>query len=277
MKDSIIVTVAPTPLRVVLHMGLGGTGVIVGVLLVLSVFVDRNWLMTYAWIFIANVAAIIFCTIMACLILRRPRVEISNDGFVAWSLFSSRSRRWSDIDGDFTEIELGVLPCVAYHLTQDFKDSAGIKPTKLFQGNDEAISGAFHIADLVDVLNEHKHRSSRLLKACTQRQLVARAKSGMVGAGERYRSLQSLNVYALTRWAAPFTGGSEATLPADEVFTVLIGPFDGATAVTCDPENYAALHSHFVSDAVRKRRKYRGYYLVISISDINDKCDQLES
>jgi hypothetical protein len=97
----------------------------------------------------------------------------------------------------------------------------------------------------------------------------------MVHDGEKYRNTQPLDVGVLTAWAAPATGGSRATLPAGQIFTVANDPPLGATAVYCNLDNYEALHSHFVIESERKDPKYRGYYLSIRLADIADKCERV--
>jgi hypothetical protein len=119
---------------------------------------------------------------MLALLRRWPRVEIRPDGFVVLALFGSRSRCWSDIDGDFVVIKVPLNKVVAYRLTKAFKDSAGIKPTTLFAGNDEAISGAYAVpvAKLAELLNQHK--VSRKASSTPERAEPAHA------AGRRHRS-----------------------------------------------------------------------------------------
>ena len=56
--------------------------------------------------------------------------------------------------------------------------------------------------------------------------------------GARFRTVVPIDVGALTSWEAPFTGGDNRTLPADEEFVVLHAPPEGATAVNCRPVRY---------------------------------------
>ncbi len=97
----------------------------------------------------------------------------------------------------------------------------------------------------------------------------------MIHEGERYRNKQPLEVGVLTAWAAPATGGSRGTLPIGQVFTIDTNPPASATAVYCIPDNYEALHSHFVDDSERMDPKYRGYYLSINIADIAELCERV--
>src|SRR5438128_10059926 len=98
----------------------------------------------------------------------------------------------------------------------------------------------------------------------------------MVRKGERYRSKKSVKVTAMTSWAAPFTGGINGTLAADEEFSVLNDPPPGATAVHCDPIRYQELHAHFVAIEDRKHKKYRGYSLCIPIGAIQQRCELIQ-
>jgi hypothetical protein len=94
-----------------------------------------------------------------------------------------------------------------------------------------------------------------------------------VHAGQRYRALEELEVFAMTHWRAPFTGGHEATLPSGEIFTVRYDPPEGATAAVCDPERYDELHALLIPEEDRDAQKYGGYSLSISLADIREKAD----
>lgn len=97
----------------------------------------------------------------------------------------------------------------------------------------------------------------------------------MIHEGDRYSPNKSLEVIAMTSWAAPYTGGSDGILPAGEEFTVSHPPREGATAVYCDPVNYDKLHAHFVPVRDRKNRRYSGYYLCVPIEHILADCTRI--
>jgi len=162
MSSSDIETVGPSPLKLLGTMGLGGLGMTAGMAMLSVGLFGLNWLRSSGWMFVAVVAAVAGCAFLAALLGRRPRVEIGPDGFVVRPLFGGKTRRWSAIDGDFVEIKVGFGRGVGYRLTRAFKESAGIKPTTLFAGNDEAISGAFAvpIGRLVELLNQAKVRAA---------------------------------------------------------------------------------------------------------------------
>jgi hypothetical protein len=164
VKHSDVFVIGPSPVKLLRTIGLGGIGVVAGVGFVLDGLFGRNWLLSTGWIVIAMAAGLVVCVCMLALIRRRPNVEIGPHGFIARALFGSRTRRWRDIDGDFAEIKVGFGQAVGYRLTQELRESLGIKPTTLFAGNDEAISGSYEVPiwKLVESLNERKSRPSGL-------------------------------------------------------------------------------------------------------------------
>jgi hypothetical protein len=94
--------------------------------------------------------------------------------------------------------------------------------------------------------------------------------------GWRFRAREALPVSALTTWRAPFTGGGKSiALPAGEEFEIAHDVPDTATAAACMPLRYDDLHSSFVTEQDRHSAKYGGYYLVIKLSDISEKCDRV--
>jgi hypothetical protein len=167
MKPLNVVTVDPSPLKLLSGLAIGGlaiTGGVAGMVLSLSIaYFGMNWLMSSGWVIVAVTAALVVCCggalFLAATIGRTPRVEIGPDGFVARTVFKSRSRRWSEIEGDFVVIKLGLGQIgVGYRLTPVFKKSAGIKPTTSVAGSDEYISGGYDVSigELAELLNRHK-------------------------------------------------------------------------------------------------------------------------
>jgi hypothetical protein len=166
MAQSNSVTVNLNSLKLLGTLALGClliTGGVAGVLLGLSlVLLGLNWFLSAGWV-ISVVTGVLVASccgtlVLVAIIVRRPRVEIGPDGFVLRQLVGSRSRSWSDIEGSFVIIKVGLSKSVGYRLTQVFKESAGIKPTTLFAGNDEAIGGALDIPidELAELLNQRK-------------------------------------------------------------------------------------------------------------------------
>jgi O-acetyl-ADP-ribose deacetylase (regulator of RNase III) len=84
-----------------------------------------------------------------------------------------------------------------------------------------------------------------------------------------------VKVIAMTSWAAPCTGGSDAVFPAGEKFVVSSDAAEGATAVYCDPVRYEELHARFVSAKDRKHKLYCGYYLCVPIAAIHRNCEPM--
>src|SRR5262245_43362587 len=170
MTPSNSVIVGPSPLTLLgtlVFASLVLTASLAAFLLSLSLAVfGLGWFLSTGWVIVIVTGVLVACCCGALLsvaiIGRRPRVEIGPDGFIACTLFGSRSRRWSDIEGLFAVIKVGLQKGVGYHLSQDFKESACIKPTTLFAGNDEVISGAYEMptGDLAALLNQHKTRAA---------------------------------------------------------------------------------------------------------------------
>jgi hypothetical protein len=166
MTQSNAVTVNFNPLKLLGTLALGWlliTSGVAGVLLGLSsALLGLKWFLSVGWV-IAVVTGVLVASccgtmVLIAIIRRRPRVEIGPDGFVLCHLFGNRSRSWSDIEGRFVVIKVGMSKGVGYRLTQVFKESAGIEPTTLFAGNDEAIGGALDmpIDELAELLNQRK-------------------------------------------------------------------------------------------------------------------------
>lgn len=96
-------------------------------------------------------------------VANKPRVEIGMDGFVRRTIFGTRSRRWSDVKGEFAVAWVGPIRAIAYCVTPQFREAAGIKPQPILKGYDEDITGAYSISlfELAELLNEHKRRAAK--------------------------------------------------------------------------------------------------------------------
>jgi hypothetical protein len=141
------VTVGPSPLKLL------GTAVItsvagiagVSILVVVLGFLAAPWLLSHAGTIITGTAALLACywaiAVPVAVVCGRPRVEIGPDGFETHGILGHRARRWSDIDGGFAVVRVGLQRAVAYRLTGAFKESARIQPIASLarQGHDEAI------------------------------------------------------------------------------------------------------------------------------------------
>jgi len=144
------ITVGPRPLKILGELALvsiaGTAGV--SILVVFLGFLTHPWFLSNAWTIIACAAAILVCwcviAVLGAFLWGRPRVEIGPEGFTDYGILGHRSRRWSDIDGNFTVIgvgwpfAVGRRRVVAYRLAGAFKGSARGKSAWL-AGNDEAI------------------------------------------------------------------------------------------------------------------------------------------
>jgi hypothetical protein len=109
----------------------------------------------------AALAALVVVLFLLGMVSRRPRVVLTPEGFTVFRLIGGWSRRWEDVEGRFAAVRVGVTRVVAFRLTAEYKARVGKKPTSLFAGYDEAISGVFRLSmeRLAELLNEHNERS----------------------------------------------------------------------------------------------------------------------
>lgn len=92
--------------------------------------------------------------------------------------------------------------------------------------------------------------------------------------GERYIVEQPFEAGVLTHWRAPFTGGSNRTLPRGLEFIVAYDPPEEATAVSGDPTRPHEWESILVEEADRSADKYAGYSLVIQFEHLRANCSR---
>jgi hypothetical protein len=162
MGTSNVVTVGPSLFKLLLA-GLMITGGVAGVVLGLAIaLLGLDWLLSSGPVILLVTGALAAGLILIAIIVRRPRVEIGPDGFIIRTLFGSRSRDWTAIEGRFAVIKVGLGKGVGYHLTQRFKESAGIRGTTLFAGNDEVIAGVLDLpmGELAELLNQHMRNAA---------------------------------------------------------------------------------------------------------------------
>ena len=160
-KSAELVVIGPSPLKLIATLGLGGLGMTAGSAMLVSGLFGRQFLLSAGWIFVAFVGVSAACALVVSLLRSRPRIEIGPVGFTVHALVGGHSRSWSEIEGDFVVVKSGFSNAVGYRLTPACKESIKFKPTTLFQGNDEALSGAYAvpIQQLASILNEYKARA----------------------------------------------------------------------------------------------------------------------
>ena len=95
-------------------------------------------------------------------------------------------------------------------------------------------------------------------------------------AGDRYVVATDFRSAVLISWRAPFTSGSERTIPAGLEFVVDYDPPPQATAVGATPTEYKRWGPVLVDEKDRSADKYGGYYLVIPFVDLSAHCRLLE-
>src|SRR5262245_33317574 len=106
-----VIIIGPAPLKMLGLVALTTMVGAMGVAAVLLGLFGLDWLLVSGWISVLITAACFACLGVAPLLVaivgRRPRLEIGPDGFVSRTLFGSRFRRWSDINGPFVVIKIG--------------------------------------------------------------------------------------------------------------------------------------------------------------------------
>lgn len=144
------VIVPPSFTRLLTLFLISSGGMIVGIFLLLGTsFVGQA--------LIATVALLLTLNLLVALVRRRPRIEISPEGFTVLQLYGQQSRRWDAVHGEFVVIPLGWTKAVAYKLSPTAAEQATKKPAPVLQGNDAGISGAFALApeQLAELLNSY--------------------------------------------------------------------------------------------------------------------------
>jgi hypothetical protein len=90
---------------------------------------------------------------------KTQRLELTREGFTNYNLFglAAQRRAWTDVDGSFAVIRIGLNEAVAYRLTEASKKPG--KPSPFLSGYDEAIPALFPVSaqQLALLLNNHKH------------------------------------------------------------------------------------------------------------------------
>ncbi len=95
------------------------------------------------------VGGLVVLASVAAVVLQRPRVVITPEGFTVYTLFGEGARRWRDIHGEFAVIRIGWVKAVGYNLTTGNKARAG------YSGYGAAITGAYGVPAerLAELLN----------------------------------------------------------------------------------------------------------------------------
>jgi len=91
--------------------------------------------------------------------------------------------------------------------------------------------------------------------------------------GQRYRTVEDMDVLYLTHWKTQFTGGGKGRVPAGTFVTVALDPGIDATAVACDPDNAAELEAGLVPESERADEKYAGFSLMIDLDVLRNGCE----
>jgi len=169
MTETDSITINSSPRKALAKLTILAIGLTAAAAIVVPVF--GFFLLPPLW---AHAETVIICiaALMAVWVLlaalgitigHRPRVEIGPESFVTQGIVGRRSRRWSDVAGEFTVVTVKWQRHVAYRLTREFKESTPPSPSAAMAGYDEAIifCGELSIGaqQLADLLNQWKQRA----------------------------------------------------------------------------------------------------------------------
>lgn len=90
--------------------------------------------------------------------------------------------------------------------------------------------------------------------------------------GERFAVLYSLACDVGIWWAAPYSTGHPAVVPAGEVIECTADLAEGATAAVFAPVRYQALEPWLVGTADPRMDKYQGYSLTVDLERLAACC-----
>jgi hypothetical protein len=90
--------------------------------------------------------------------------------------------------------------------------------------------------------------------------------------GDIYEAVDDVEVFFLTTWAAPFTGGEEGTLLRGEKISIPDEPRDShPIAMHALAVDYEGVERRVIPESDRTNPEYNGFYIVVSTSDLNTK------
>ena len=168
------VIIRPRPSKVLGEIVLGaavGTAALYVFILIFG-FIANPWLLAHASTILECTIAFFVCfgaiAVIVAKTCHRPRIEINRDEFVCQGITSSRTRRWSEVAGDFVVGRTDLFrPMVSYGLTEEASNAfdrkkatraaaAAVTPI----AKDEAIVFCAELeinaSELADVLNRWK-------------------------------------------------------------------------------------------------------------------------
>jgi len=90
--------------------------------------------------------------------------------------------------------------------------------------------------------------------------------------GEQYLVLRPLACGVGIWWAAPYSTGHPAVVPAGELIECSADPAEGATAAVFVPVRYKELEPWLVGTADPGMDKYQGYSLLVDLKRLADCC-----
>jgi len=173
------VIIGPSAIKVLGEVMLGavvGTACVYVFILIFG-FIANPWLLAHALTIVEWVVAFFACFgvigVIVARTCRRPRVEIGPDGFVCQGISGFRTRRWSDVEGNFVVGRSDLFrPMVSYRLTDDaFKALAPKRraATAAVKKDDEAIIFCAELEigarELAEMLNRWKNEAAGAVEA----------------------------------------------------------------------------------------------------------------
>jgi hypothetical protein len=166
------VIIRPSPIKVLGEIILGAVVGTAGlyVFILIFGFIANPWLLSHAFTILECVVAFFACfgaiAVIVSKACHRPRVQINPDGFVCQGISGSRTRRWSDVEGDFVVGRTDLFrPMVSYRLTDEaFKAYAQKRRAASAVKKDEAIIFCAELeisaSELAGILNQRKNDAS---------------------------------------------------------------------------------------------------------------------
>ncbi|QGQ22037.1 PH domain-containing protein [Gimesia benthica] len=154
-----MVTIIPSTLSKRLKVLLVGNLLMVFGILCISI----GLLGVGSWTVVACLSAVSVSILLqlVAMIRGRPRVIVTEDGFVFEKLFQRDSWRWDDIEGQFIVISIGWDKFVGYKLKPEILALSGRKSMSAWSGCHGIVGGntlAGTTEELADLLNKVKDR-----------------------------------------------------------------------------------------------------------------------
>jgi hypothetical protein len=95
--------------------------------------------------------------------------------------------------------------------------------------------------------------------------------------GTRFRSQRELRVKGIIAFGAPFSGGFEGILPANEILVLDNDPPSGTKGMWLVPERYQHFEAVFVPNHDRQHEAYGGYAVAFDYAQVGSDLEVLNA